>query len=60
MVDLNILKTAIYTFVQLGYIQADIKGEGGVYEWSGDKNNETIYGRDFQAPLIERTKQEYN
>lgn len=47
MVDLNILKTAIYTFVQLGYIQADIKGEAGTYEWTGDKNNETIYGREF-------------
>lgn len=47
MVDLNVLKTAIYTFVQLGYIQADIKGEGGTYEWSGDKNNETIYVREF-------------
>jgi hypothetical protein len=47
MVDLNVLKTAIYTFVQLGYIQADIKGEAGTYEWTGDKNNETIYVREF-------------
>jgi len=55
-VDLDVLKTAIYTFVQLGYIHADIKGENGVYEWSGDKNNEKVYVVEFQNQLIAKVR----
>jgi hypothetical protein len=41
----------------MGYIQADIKGEGGKYEWIGDRNDEAVFIRELQAPLIESTLQ---
>ena len=43
MVDIDLLKRAIYTFVEMGFISADIVKQDDEFIWKGDKNNEVIY-----------------
>lgn len=43
MVDLDLLKRAIYNFVEMGFISADIVKQDDEYIWKGDKNNDTQY-----------------
>ena len=56
MIDLELVKRAIYTFVEMGFISADIVKQDDEYIWKGDKNNDVIYGQKFQNFLIERVK----
>jgi hypothetical protein len=41
----------------MGYIQADFKIQAGKIEWIGDRNDEAVFIRELQAPLIESTLQ---
>jgi len=43
MVNLDLLKRAIYTFVEMGLMAADIVKQDDEWVWKGDKNNETTY-----------------
>ena len=52
IVDLDLVKRAIYTFVEMGFISADIVKQDDDFIWKGDKNNETTYGQKFQAQLL--------
>lgn len=52
IVDLDLVKRAIYTFVEMGFISADIVKQDDDFIWKGDKNNETTYGSKFQAQLL--------
>jgi hypothetical protein len=47
MVDLDLIKRAIYTFVEMGFITADIVKQDDEYIWKGDRNNELIYVAKF-------------
>ena len=47
IVDLDLVKRAIYTFVEMGFISADIVKQDDDFIWKGDKNNETTYGSKF-------------
>ena len=51
-VDLDLVKRAIYTFVEMGFISADIVKQDDEYVWKGDKNNDVIYVQKFQVELI--------
>lgn len=52
IVDLDLVKRAIYTFVEMGFISADIVKQDDDFIWKGDKNNETTYGSKFQVQLL--------
>ena len=52
IVDLDLVKRAIYTFVEMGFISADIVKQDDDFIWKGDNNNETTYGQKFQAQLL--------
>jgi hypothetical protein len=54
MVDLDLVKKSIYTFVEMGLIQGDIVKLDDDYTWKGDKNNEQHYNSHFASKLIER------
>lgn len=54
LVDLDQLKRAIYTFVEMGFIHGDIIKQDDDFIYKGDKNNDTIYGQHFQVQLLER------
>ena len=43
MVDLELIKRSIYTFVEMGFMSADIVKQDDEYIWKGDKNNEVNY-----------------
>ena len=58
MVDLVLVKRAIYTFVEMGFIAADIVKQDDEYIWKGDKNNDVNYGQKFQTFLINRVRQQ--
>ena len=47
MVDLALVKRAIYTFVEMGFITADIVKQDDEYIWKGEKNNELHYVAKF-------------
>lgn len=47
MVDLVLVKRAIYTFVEMGFISADIVKQDDEFIWKGDKNNDIHYGQKF-------------
>ena len=47
MVNLDLLKRAIYTFVEMGLMAADIVKQDDEWVWKGDKNNETTYVQEF-------------
>jgi hypothetical protein len=49
MVDLDLVKRAIFTFVEMGFIQGDIVKPTGEDDliWKGDKNNEVVYVQHF-------------
>ena len=47
MVNLDLLKRAIYTFVEMGLMAADIVKQDDEWVWKGDKNNETTYVQQF-------------
>lgn len=51
-VDLELVKRSIYTFVEMGFISADIVKQDDEYVWKGDKNNDVIYVQKFQVDLI--------
>lgn len=51
-VDLDLVKRSIYTFVEMGFISADIVKQDDEYVWKGDKNNDVIYVQKFQNDLI--------
>lgn len=51
-VDLDLVKRAIYTFVEMGFISADIVKQDDEFVWKGDKNNDVIYVQKFQVELI--------
>jgi hypothetical protein len=57
MIDVIVLKKAIYSLVQVGYKQTLIRGEGGIYDWTADDNDSSIYYHEFLEILIETTKQ---
>jgi hypothetical protein len=46
-VDLDLLKRAIYTFVEMGFINGDIVKQDDDFIYKGDKNNDIIYGAQF-------------
>lgn len=52
MVELDLVKRAIYTFVEMGFISADIVKQDDEFIWKGDKNNDIIYVQKFQNQLI--------
>ena len=52
MVDLVLVKRAIYTFVEMGFISADIVKQDDEFVWKGDKNNDVVYVQKFQNQLI--------
>jgi Cullin family len=54
MVDIELVKRSIYTFVEMGYVSATIAKEGDDYIFKGDKNNEVQYVQKFQVELIRR------
>ena len=47
MVNLDLLKRAIYTFAEMGLMAADIVKQDDEWVWKGDKNNETTYVQQF-------------
>lgn len=49
MVDLGLVKRAIYTFVEMGFISADIVKVDDEFVWKGDKNNDVCYIQKFQV-----------
>jgi hypothetical protein len=52
MIDVIVLKKTIYSLVQVGYKQTLIRGEGGIYDWTADDNDSSIYYNEFQETLI--------
>lgn len=52
LVDLVLVKRAIYTFVEMGFISADIVKQDDEFVWKGDKNNDVVYVQKFQNQLI--------
>ena len=48
MVDLDLIKRSIYTFVEMGFITADIVKQDDEFVWKGDKNNDSVYVQKFQ------------
>ena len=46
MVDLDLVKRAIYCFVEMGLVVADIVKQDDEFVWKGDKNNQ-IYSEKF-------------
>lgn len=60
MVDLALVKSSIYTFVEMGLIQGDIAKQDDEFVWKGDKNNEAHYNTHFAKQLIERVKHSQN
>jgi hypothetical protein len=52
MVDLDLIKRVIFTFVEMGFISADIVKQDDEFVWKGDKNNDIHYGQKFQNFLI--------
>lgn len=58
-VDLDLLKRCIQTFVQMGFITADIVKVDDDYVWKGEKNL-SVYENQFETYLIARSKEEYN
>jgi hypothetical protein len=54
MVDLGLIKSSIYTFVEMGFIQGDIVKQDDEFVWKGDKNNEKNYNTHFVKHLNER------
>jgi hypothetical protein len=47
MVDLGLVKSSIYTFVEMGFITGDIVKQDDEFVWKGDKNNEKNYNAHF-------------
>jgi hypothetical protein len=60
MVDLDLIKRSIFTFVEMGFNNPDIKPQGSDFIWTGDKSNDAIYVQKFQLQLIARAKEEYS
>ena len=58
-VDYDLLKSCIQTFVQMGFITADIVKQDDDYVWKGEKNL-NIYEQNFETHLILRSKEEYS
>jgi hypothetical protein len=58
-VDLDLLKQCIQTFVQMGFITADIVKVDDDYVWKGEKNL-SVYEGQFETHLIQKSKEEYN
>jgi hypothetical protein len=56
MVDLGLVKSSIFTFVEMGFIQGDIGKEFDEFIWKGDKNNEQQYNAHFAKQLLERVR----
>lgn len=56
MVDLGLVKSSIFTFVEMGFIQGDIIKEFDEFIWKGDKNNEQQYNAHFAKQLLERVR----
>lgn len=52
-VDWDLLKNCIQSFVQMGFINADIIKQDDDYVWKGDKNL-SIYESQFEKFLIQR------
>lgn len=50
-VDWDLLKACIQTFVQMGFITADIIKQDDDYVWKGEKNL-MIYEQQFETHLI--------
>jgi hypothetical protein len=50
-VDYDLLKNCINTFVQMGFITADIVKQDDDYVWKGEKNL-NIYEQNFETQLI--------
>lgn len=55
-VNLIDLKAVISTYIPLGYIEADIKLDGGIYQWVGVGNMD-MYDRFFEQPLLLMVRQ---
>lgn len=56
MVDLELVKRAIYTFVEMGFLTADIVKQDDDYVWKGDKNNDAHYQAKLALPLIAKVR----
>jgi len=54
-VDWDLLKNAIMSFVQLGFINADILKQDDDYVWRGDKNL-VIYDTHFEKNFINKSR----
>ena len=61
LVDWDLLKSSITSFVTMGIINADIaKNDNDLgFQWKGDKNLNT-YENMFEKPLLARSKDEYS
>ena len=47
MVDIDLIKKSIDTFVDMGIISADIVKHNDEFMWNGNKNNDNHYGPKF-------------
>lgn len=60
LVDLDLVKRAIYAFVEMGFNPADIVKQDDEWVWKGEKKNDAVYLKSFHDPLILRVKEEYS